>query len=76
MAACETCWSEATRRAAYSGRPVADLYPVILRENAPWDPERPCGGITVNGKPWVWCEAHMQLRGHFDRHPDTRPQEG
>jgi hypothetical protein len=78
MAACETCWAEASRRAAYSAEAVADIYPKVLAENKPWTPERPCGGIetSVNGapaKPWTWCEVHMQPRGHFDRHPHTRP---
>ena len=71
MAACETCWAEATRRAAYSTQTTAEIYPKVLAENEPRNPERPCGGISVNGIPWTWCEAHMQPRGHFDRHPDT-----
>ena len=75
MAACETCWAEASRRAAYSPLSVADIYPKVLAENAPWNPSQPCGGIRVDGRPWTWCEAHMQPRGHFDLHPDTRPRE-
>ena len=29
-----------------------------------WSPEKPCGGISVNGAEPPWCETHMRPWGH------------
>lgn len=84
MAACETCWTEASRRAAYTGRHTADIYHEVLRENEGWAPhDAPCGGVAENPGHWnaeakAWefedndpkcCEVHMLPWGHKALHP-------
>ena len=70
MAACEKCWTEASRRAAYSAESVVDLYPKVLKEHEGWPPhDAPCGGVGTNGADPKCCEVHMLPWGHKREHP-------
>ena len=69
MAACEVCWTEASSRSAYTGRPTVEIYHEVLKQDEGWPPhDAPCGGISIDGADPKCCEVHMLPWGHKHNH--------